>query len=231
MPEIPIGSRGTFEGLEYICIAYMRRSTDFDGETFSWEEYCLWNQSVGYRWLVKDETSWMWVVDANLAELDLGGMPQQVGWGGRYFTLRNQNYARLDYVLGELFWKAQLGETSQVMDFVNGTDVLSREVIEGGEVKWTYSAQVPWAVLAQSFGLPVDGPGGRFQGASGGGMMAAGGGGNTGCSSTLVLVFVVSIILIICMLGACGSCAGGGGGGYSSGSSYRGGSGVYYGGK
>ncbi len=229
MPEIPIGTRGTFEGLEYVCIAYMRRSTDFDGETFSWEEYCLWNQSVGYRWLVKDETSWMWVVDMNLAELDLGGMPQQVGWGGRYFTLRNQNSARLDYVLGELFWKAQIGETSQVMDFINGTDVLSREVIEGGEVKWTYSAQVPWAMIAQAAGLPVDGPGGRFQGASGGGAIAAGGS-SSGCSSTLVLIFIVSIVLIICMLGACGSCAGGGGG-YSSGGTYRGGSGVYYGGK
>lgn len=231
MPDIPIGSRGNFEGMEYVCIAYMRRSTDFDGETFSWEEYCLWNQDVGYRWLVKDETSWMWVVDCNLAELDLAGMPQQVGWGGRYFTLRNQNSARLDYVLGELFWKAQIGETSQVMDFVNGTDVLSREVIEGGEVKWTYSAQVPWAAIAQAFGLPVEGPGGQFQAAAGGGAVAAGVGAAAatgGCSSAVVLVFIVSIILIICMLGACGSC---GGGGYSSGGSYRGGSGVYYGGK
>jgi hypothetical protein len=228
MPDIPIGSRGVFDALEYVCIAYMRRSSDFDGETFSWEEYCLWNQSVGYRWLVKDETSWMWVVDVNLAELDLTHMPQQVGWGGRSFALRNQNSARLDYVLGELFWKAQLGETSQVMDFINGTDVLSREVIGGGEAKWTYSAQVPWAVIAQSFGLPLDSPGGRF--ASAGGGMVAAGGSNSGCSSTLVLLFIVGIILLICMLGACGSC--GGGGGYSSGgSTYRGGSGVYYGGK
>ncbi len=225
LPDIPIGSRGTFDGVEYICIAYMRRSTDFEGERFSWEEYLLWSQGLGYRWLVKDEASWMWVVDANLAEMDLSGMPNQVGWGGRVFSLRNQNYARVDYVLGEVFWKASIGETTQAMDFTNGRDVLSREE-GGGEVKWSYSSQIPWSVIAQAFGLPMNSPAAQF--ASSGGGSGLGPGAAAGCSSTIVLLFIVGIILLICMLGACGSC--GSGGGSSSGSS-RSGSGVYYGGK
>jgi hypothetical protein len=219
MPDIPIGSRGTFEGAEYICIAYMRRSSDFEGERYTWEEYLLWAQPVGFRWLVKDpETGWSWVTRANPAEIDLSQMPRQVVWGGRVFSLRNQNSARVDYVLGEVYWKCELGETTQVTDFVNGNEVLSREAGDG-EANWSYSAPMPWAVIAGGFGLPVGGPGGA---GVGGGAPTGG----TGPGQTAVLIIIVLVILVICMLGACGSCAGGGG---SSG--YRGGSGVYSGGK
>ncbi|HMR05245.1 MAG TPA: DUF4178 domain-containing protein [Polyangiaceae bacterium] len=219
MPDIPIGSRGTFDGVEYICIAYVRRSSDFEGERFSWEEYLLWSQPVGYRWLVKDpETGWSWVTPANIAELDLSGMPGRAGWGGRSFNQRNTNIARVDYVLGEVYWKCDVGETTHVSDFVNGSDVLSRE--EGaGEVRWSYSATMSWPIIAQAFGLPV-GSGGAVAG--GGGAKAA------GCGGTALILIIIVMILLICMLGACGSCLGDGGG---SSSGYRGGSGVYSGGK
>jgi hypothetical protein len=226
IPDIPIGSRGVLEGVEYVCIAYMRRSSDFEGDRYTWEEYLLWAQPVGFRWLVKDpEAGWSWVTMANISEIDLSGMPHQVAWGGRAFSLRNQNTARVDYVLGEVYWKCEIGETTQVTDFVNGNDVLGREA-GGGEARWSYSAPVPWAVIAGAFGLPVEGAGGAGF-ATGGGATSGG-----GCGSSAVLIIIVLIILMICMLAACGSCAGGGGSsGTSSGSSYRGGSGVYTGGK
>jgi hypothetical protein len=215
-PDIPIGSKGTIEGVEYITIAYMRRGSDFGGDHFSWEEYLLWAQPVGFRWLVNDpESGWTWVVPTNIADIDLRGMPDQVGWGGRVFTLRNQNTARVEYVLGEVYWKCEVGETSRIMDFVNGRDVLSRE--EGkGEVRWSYTTPVPWAVLAQAFGLPAEAPGGAGAGAA---PVAA----RSGCTSIAFILIVLAIILMICMLGACGTCGGG-----SSGS--RGG-GVFIGGK
>jgi predicted RNA-binding Zn-ribbon protein involved in translation (DUF1610 family) len=225
MPEIPIGSRGVLEGVEYVCIAYMRRGTDFDGEHFTWEEYLLWSQAVGFRWLVKDpESGWTWVVPVNLSEIDLRGLPQMVSWGGRIFQLRNQNSARVEYVLGEVYWKCEVGETTRVMDFTNGRDVLSRE--EGaGEARWSYSTPVPWAALAQAFSLPVDGAGGQFAGASAGGSGVAARG---GCASAGTLLVIIAVVLLICMLGACGSCMDGEDDG--TGTSTRGG-GVFYGGK
>lgn len=227
MPDIPIGSRGTLDGIEYICIAYVRRSSDFDGERYTWEEFLLWAQSLGYRWLVKDpETGWSWVNALNLAELDLTAMPNQVGWGGRTFSRRNQNVARVDYVLGEVYWKCELGEETQVIDFVDGNEVLSRES-GGGEANWSYAAPMPWSVIAQAFGLPLDGAGAR--GISTGGGAAASSG---GCASTGVILIIVVIILLICMLGACGSCMDGTGGGTgTSGGTYRSGSGSWSGGK
>jgi len=225
MPDIPIGSRGVLDGVEYICIAYMRRSSDFEGERYGWEEFLLWGQSVGFRWLVKDpETGWSWVNAVNLAELDLTGMPNQVGWGGRTFRQRNRNVARVDYVLGEVYWQVEIGDETQVMDFVDGSEVLSRES-GGGEANWSYSAPMPWSVIAQAFGLPLDGAG--AQGIAAG----AGSSGSGGCASTGVILLIVVVILLICMLGACGSCAGGGGGSSGSSSGFRSGSGSWSGGK
>lgn len=232
-PDIPIGSKGTFDNLEYICIAYVKRGTSFEGEPYAWEEFLIWNQNVGYRWLVKDpETGWSWVVPASVADMDLSGMPNQVAWGGRAFSCRNRGSATVEYVLGEVYWKCEVGETTATADYVNGQEVLSREEGEG-EVNWSHSSPIAWPVLAQAFNLPVDGPGARFgvAGGGGGGWDGQSYSGQTasteqgGCGQTAVLLIVVGVVLMICMLGACGAC-GGGGGGYSSG-----GSGVYYGGK
>ena len=218
LPDIPIGSRGVIDGLEYICIAYVKRSTEIEGESFAWEEYLLWSQGLGFRWLVKDEAAWMWVVSVNLSELDLTGMPHRAGWGGRSFSLRNRNVARVDYVLGEVYWKCEIGETVRVTDLVNGADVLSREE-SPGEVRWSYSAPVAWAVIAQAFGLRMDSPAAQFAGFGGGPAKSA------GCAQSMMTLLVVGFVLLLCMVGACGEC------GDDDDDGGFGGGGIFHGGK
>lgn len=211
--EIPIGGQARFEGGSYVCTAYVRRASFFEGERYSWEEYLLFSQGIGFRWLVKDpESGWIWVDPVNLAEIDLGGLPERVSWRGRTFRLRNQNQARVEYVLGEVYWQCEVGETVEVMDFAVGSDVLSREA-SPGEARWSYATPIAWPLIARAFGLPVDGPGGRFAGGSSGGQAP---------SVTLVLVIVVAVLLIFCALSVCGDAGTGGG--------FRGG-GIYFGGK
>jgi len=229
VPDIPIGQQGNFDGTDYICIAYVRRGTDFDGDRYSWEEYLLWSQPIGFRWLVKDpEQGWLWVMPTNPADIDITQSPSSVAWGGRTFKYRNSSSAEVEYVLGEVYWKCSIGETTEVTDFIDGREVLSRE--EGtGEVRWSYSAPTPWATIAAAFNLPVDGPGSKF-GAAGAGMAGAAGSGSGCTTSGVVWGIIILVVLVFCALGACGSCADDSG--YSGGSSsgYRGG-GVYYGGK
>ena len=217
-PDIPIGATGSFDGVNYICIAYMRRGSDYDGDHFSWEEYLLCSAGIGYRWLVKDEKSWVWSLPVNLAEVDMQGLPQHAGWSGKKYPIRNRSDATIEYVLGELYWKAAIGDRSQVLDFQKGVETLSREA-GGGEVRWSYSANVPWAVVAEGFQLDVDGPGGEF-------IQAAGTGWNEGEDGELVSQVVVLIIILVLLLVCCNSC---GGCGYRSSGVYFGGG--YYGGK
>ena len=221
MPDIPIGSRGTFNQTEFLAIAYLRRSSNYEGERYTWEEYLLFNQAQGYRWLVKDpETGWSWVSPGNPAEIDLRGLPDQIGWGGRVFTLRNQNQARVDYVLGEVYWQCEVGETVSVRDYVNGNEVLSREETES-EVYYSYGAPIDWPVIAQAFGLPVEGPGKTAATATGK---------RSGCGTAVVVLIVIVIVLLLCAIMSSDSCGSGSGGGVFVGGTSRG-SGTYSGGK
>ncbi len=211
LPDIPVGSQGSFEGVSYVSIAYMRRGADFDGEYYSWEEYLIWSSGIGFRWLVNDpESGWSWSMPVNVADLALHAMPNQVGWGNRGFGLRNRSQARVDYVLGEVYWKCEVGEVTRTMDFVDGDDVLSREE-SPGEVKWSYSTPISWAVIAQAFGLPLEL---RTPGARGAGSRSS------GCGTSLLVLVILAVVLVFCVLGSFGP------GGSSSG--YRGGGGVIF---
>ncbi|HEY2405902.1 MAG TPA: DUF4178 domain-containing protein [Polyangiaceae bacterium] len=213
--EIPIGTHGTLEGVSYLCIAYMRRGTSFEGEPYSWDEYLLFSESLGFRWLVKDpEAGWSFVSPVNLAEIDLRGLPGVVSYHGRQFQLRNTNTARVEYVLGEVYWKCELGELTSVSDFARGDDVLSREAGDG-EVRWSLATAVPWPVLARAFNLAVGGAGSRFGG--------YGSSGPKKIPSALALLLVIGLIILVAAAeGMDGN--GGGGGGVPVG-------GVFYGGK
>jgi hypothetical protein len=235
-PAIPIGRRGTFDSVEYICLAYIRRSSLFDDERYSWEEFLIFAPSVGYRWLVNDpETGWFWASAISPADLDLRGRPDYVHYNGKQFDERNENEARVDYVLGEVYWKCAVGETVEVTDYTNDDLVLSRELIPG-EVNWTFSAPIEWPVVAQAFGIPLQ----RNAAASSGG-------GSRTKQAVIIAVVLLALLLLCCIIGilnsdgsstsstsstTSGRPSGGGIVIRSSGSSssYRGG-GVYSGGK
>lgn len=160
-PIVPIGSRGLLGGKELVVIALMRRASDFEGEKYEWEEYLLFNAAHGYEWLVRDpETGWSIAKAVNISELGLSEMPKAVTWMRSRYRARNQNTARVTYVLGEVYWKCRVGDTTHVSDFAHGEHVLSREQSEG-EVNWSSSAPVPWPVIARAFSIPENAPGGR----------------------------------------------------------------------
>jgi hypothetical protein len=209
-PDSPLGSRGTLNGQEYVVCGYVERSTDYEGETFRWQEYLLYGPGLGFRWLVKDESAWMWITPLSIADIDLRGMPRSAGFQGRTFRQRNDNRARVDYVLGELYWKVQAGEIVDAMDFVSGADVLSRERT-GDEVAWSFGTPVAWALIAQTFNLPLDGAGARFappQASYDATDYGGGGGGGGATSSSAVMMVVLGIVGVMLLLGVCAACGG-----------------------
>jgi hypothetical protein len=153
-PPIPLGARGRLGEVDYVCIAYLRRSSMQEGERYGWEEQLLFAPGVGFRWLVCDEGTWLFVDPVSVADVDLRGMPRRVLHGGHGHTLRNSSEARVDYVLGEVYWRCEVGETVSTSDFVSGRFVLSRELTPG-EVRWSRSVPIPWPVLAKAFGVDV----------------------------------------------------------------------------
>lgn len=218
-PPIPLGTRGSLEGTEYVCIAHLRRSTEEDGERYSWEELLLFAEGVGFRWLVLDEATWLFVVPVNLADLDLRGMPENVRLEGQRYGLRNRGVARVDHVVGEVYWKCEIGEEVRFADYTPGKRVLSREETPG-EVHWSSSAPVPWAVLTRAFGVPLDRPGGRP-----GAPVSIFGAGNA------ILALLVILLVLFVIVHALANSGGGSASGAGFGGPAYGGSGWYYGGK
>jgi hypothetical protein len=219
--DIPIGSKGSVDGREYVCLAYLRRSADFDGERFSWDEYLLFSEGFGYRWAIKDETTWLWTSPVNIADVELAEQPVAVSWGTRRFQYRNMQRARIDYVLGELYWQASVGDEVWAKDYAHGRELLSREEAPG-EVSWSYSVPTTWDALAGAFGLPRGGPGSRF---------ATTAGSSTSLNSRQVVALVVIVILLLICCAMCSS--GSGGRAYSRGGATMifGGASGFYGGK
>lgn len=224
-PDIPIGTTGNFEGASYISLAYLRRSTSDDGERYRWEEYLLFSPTVGYRWLVKDpETGWSWAEFVNPADIDRARAPRQLRYANRLYQLRNSGQARVDYVLGEIYWKCAIGETVAVSDYEAGSQVLSREA-DDEEVNYSHAKPLGWARIAAAFGLPVAG-----QGAQGVPKAVAAGSTASGCV-TAVVILVLVIVIIAIISSAVSSIGGssiapifvGGGSGYRGSGSYSGG--------
>lgn len=230
-PLIPLGSAGMLENQQYTVIGFVQKSTYIEGETFTWSEYLLFGPGLGFRWLVDDEGTWRFVSPVNAAEVDLSQFPSAVSHNGRSYQMRNQSTARTDYVLGEFYWKVQIGETTQNMDFASGSDVLSRE-FGSNEVHWSFAPVIPWASIAQAFNVQGSpGAAGYAGGYAGGAAFGAGGGGydyddddvgyqsseSGGGINTTAIVLIVIVIFVLIFCGMC-VCVGGG----SSGGSYSG---------
>ncbi len=219
-PDIAVGSQGSFEGVPYICAAYLRRATEFEGEPYSWEEYLLFAPGVGFRWLVKDpETGWAWISPVNSADIDHSGSPRELNWEGRNYRQKYNNRVRVEYVLGEVYWQCSVGEETRSSDYVVGRFTLSREE-SPGEVRYSSAKPMAWGLIAQAFGLPLKSAGADTPNAAKSGGTELSG---------AVIAFIVIVVVLIVVVSALSDGTDGGYGAPVSGFSR--GSGIFFGGK
>jgi hypothetical protein len=64
-PTIPIGRRGTIDGVQWEHIGYLRRRVLYYGVSYHWSEYLLYNPYHGFRWLVESDGHWMFLKTIN----------------------------------------------------------------------------------------------------------------------------------------------------------------------
>ncbi|MBO9713726.1 DUF4178 domain-containing protein [Sphingomonas sp.] len=149
--DIPLGTRGTIEGVEWEAIGHMRRSID---GAYPWQEYLLFNPYHGYRWLVNANGAWsfgeMLAVNPDYVTYDT------LGVGGQNFTrFFADSSASVDSVVGEFYWQVRVGERVEGADWVRPGWMLSRES-NGNEVSWTLLELLDARVMKAAFG--VDAP-------------------------------------------------------------------------
>lgn len=218
-PGIELGRRGVLpvadaKGVynqEWVVLGYVERSTGAMGsdDWFGWQEYLLYNVQHGYRWLVFDEGNFLLITPLAAADIDASRAPVFVRFRNLHFKKRNQQHSRVDFVLGEFYWKVEVGETVWSEDFEHGREVISSERT-ANEINWSHGVIIPTQVVTQAFGYQ---PKASAYGAA----PAYVGGASTGGSSALGVVIVVLVLFLIFAAAACGACGDSdGGGSYST---------------
>jgi hypothetical protein len=55
------GQRGKFQGDTWEVIGFQTRAVTFEGETFEWDEYLLFNPWKGFRYISEYNGHWNWI--------------------------------------------------------------------------------------------------------------------------------------------------------------------------
>ncbi len=155
-PLIPLGSAGQVGDQSFLVIGFLRRSVRFEGVKYSWDEYLLYQERAGFRWLVCSDEHWSFVEPLPPGSVRVVG--REAVWDGKHFRKFQQALATVDRVLGEFYWKVEAGEQVKATDFIRPPQMLSREVTEAdgegeGEINWSLGTYLPAADVQKAFGL------------------------------------------------------------------------------
>jgi hypothetical protein len=128
-PLIPLGTTGTYAGTSYTVIGFLVRSVTEEGTIYRWQEYLLYNPSVGFRWLVNSDDHWNFVTPVSPGDVD--DHQRYAFFAGKSFRLFGGGLATVRNVLGEFYWKVEVGEEVETRDLIHPPEALSIETAKG----------------------------------------------------------------------------------------------------
>jgi DNA-directed RNA polymerase subunit RPC12/RpoP len=159
-PRIPLGATGklhdptvekpTGEAPVWTCLAFLVRSCTVEGTRYPWDEYLLWNQVEGFRWLMHSNGHWTWLTPTPAGEVQLSFRLAKLGGVG--FRGYQTVYATTEYVAGECYWQVRAGEMAQASEFIAPPKSINVDLTDN-EATVTLGVMVEGALLEKTFGL------------------------------------------------------------------------------
>ncbi|MEM9193852.1 MAG: DUF4178 domain-containing protein [Myxococcota bacterium] len=153
-PYIPLGSEADFRGERAMCIGFMERGVVVEGVTYTWREY-LFYTPAGYRWLMEENNHFLYLKPVSPADVAVSG--RQATYGGKKFKLFNMAAPMVRFVIGEFYWKVEVGEQTEAADYINPPQIVSEERTRG-EINWSAGEYVKGEELWTAFGLTGNPP-------------------------------------------------------------------------
>jgi uncharacterized Zn finger protein (UPF0148 family) len=122
---IPLGAKPVFGKTEWDVIGAIRRYAEFEGMKFPWVEYLLFDErSNSYQWLMENKGHWTLVDTPKNRPKATGTVARLDGTEYAHF----ESYqGKVDAVLGELYWRAKVGDTVMLADYIAPPMILSSE--------------------------------------------------------------------------------------------------------
>ncbi|AUX21972.1 hypothetical protein SOCEGT47_024730 [Sorangium cellulosum] len=195
-PYVPLGAEGQLRGMRVLCIGFVVRGCTVEGERYRWREYLLYGgPRVGYLWLMEEDGAWQLVTPLPAGEVQVGG--SSASYQGKTYAFKQSVQAEVEYVIGEFYWKVEIGESVRATEYQGPDGKVSVEQAPT-EVSTSFCAPLPGKELAAAFNLPPP-PSPAF-------------GGSTSSRASAILVLVVVLIIAIILLSALSDCGSGPGG-------------------
>ena len=129
-PLIRLGTVGKLFGTEYTVIGFMERFAVWEGKTFPWTEYLLYNPTQGFRWLVRNQGHWSFVEAVPLSKAKRPD-DQRANFDGKIFRLYDKGAAYVRFVVGEFYWRVTTQESVSSEDYIAPPQMLSFEKSRG----------------------------------------------------------------------------------------------------
>jgi hypothetical protein len=204
-PYVPLGAEGQLRGGRVICIGFVVRGCTVDGERYRWREYLLYaGPSAGYIWLMEEDGAWSVVTPMPPGEVQIQGSVAL--HRGTAYALKQSVQASVEHVVGEFYWKVEIGESVRATEYAGPSGKISVETAPT-EVSISFVAPSSVSEIARAFNLPM------------GAAPSATAPGCAGSSGTIVIIVLVVLFILLSILGDCD----GGGGGYVSPGTFGGG--------
>ncbi|NLM18285.1 MAG: DUF4178 domain-containing protein, partial [Candidatus Riflebacteria bacterium] len=131
--NIPIGTEGTLNGVDYVVIgiAEYKECCKNIYSSYNWTEHLLYSYTHGYAWLCLENNQWTLLHETKETPRNLPYVfPQEryleppisifVGnfFSGKNFIVYEHSHCMLDYVEGEMTWQAKIGDISEYIDAI-----------------------------------------------------------------------------------------------------------------
>jgi hypothetical protein len=149
---IPLGTKGELNGKQWEVTGYVEKR---DGE-YIWSEYLLFNPFYGYRWLTEIEGHWTLYAPikyrSSIRIQHRKPKPHILNFKNTQYKLFNSGEAKIEYVLGEFYWRIRVGDTSEVVDYINPPYQVSIE-LEPDEINWTQGEYIDSVKIRNAFKL------------------------------------------------------------------------------
>jgi ribosomal protein L37AE/L43A len=158
---IPLGSEGKLFGHQYTVIGFMRRYAVWEGKTFPWNEYLLYKPTAGFRWLVHNDRHWSFVGPPKQAISPGKGIGKGFQHNGKRFRIYDRGKAHVRYVIGEFYWKVEVGEKVRTADFIAPPQMISFEWSgskKSEEVNISEGQYIAPEEIEKAFGVTVPRP-------------------------------------------------------------------------
>lgn len=214
-PFIPLGSEGLLRDRQVTVIGFMVRGTWVEGEHYTWREYLLYaGPNGGYVWLLEEERKWQLAVPIPPGEALI--RRGAVDYQNRHYHFKQSVEARVECVIGEFYWKVEVGETVQASEYTGAGGLVSVEQ-DQNEQNASFCYPVTADEVGRAFRIAAPPSPGLFDG-------AAAAAEESGINWGKVIVWAIIILILIIWLSSdgCDGGSSGGGSGFYVGPSFGG---------